>query len=148
MRRYRAIASLCRQAAAFRPARKFSLLQQADDSRCTGPSHFQVNGRRADGEIARETQKSRQAGFDPRFEVSAHRLRSIEAASLRKRFPHASSRSTFLRSIYPPRAPVIFRIKERTGSFDPGFSSVARANMQTATRGYSISARVSGDRRR
>ena len=29
--RYRAIASLCRQAAAFRPVQKFSLLQQAED---------------------------------------------------------------------------------------------------------------------
>jgi hypothetical protein len=31
VRRYRAIASLCRQAAAFRPDQKFSLLQQAED---------------------------------------------------------------------------------------------------------------------
>jgi len=31
VRRYRAIASLCRQAAAFRPVQKFSLLQQAED---------------------------------------------------------------------------------------------------------------------
>jgi hypothetical protein len=31
VRRYRAIASLCRQAAAFRPDQKFSLLQQAGD---------------------------------------------------------------------------------------------------------------------
>ncbi|WP_024512787.1 hypothetical protein [Bradyrhizobium sp. ARR65] len=30
VRRYRAIASLCRQAAAFRPIQKLSLLQQAD----------------------------------------------------------------------------------------------------------------------
>ena len=31
VRRYRAIASLCRQAAAFRPVQQFSLLQQAED---------------------------------------------------------------------------------------------------------------------
>lgn len=31
VRRYRAIASLCRQAAAFRPVQKFSLLRQAKD---------------------------------------------------------------------------------------------------------------------
>ena len=31
-RRYRAIASLCRQTAAFRPEQKWSLLQQAEDS--------------------------------------------------------------------------------------------------------------------
>jgi hypothetical protein len=31
VRRYRAIASLCRQTAAFRPLQKLSLLQQADD---------------------------------------------------------------------------------------------------------------------
>ncbi len=31
VRRYRAIASLCRQAAAFRPAQKLSLLEQAND---------------------------------------------------------------------------------------------------------------------
>jgi hypothetical protein len=31
VRRYRAIASLCRQAAAFRPLQKLSLLEQAED---------------------------------------------------------------------------------------------------------------------
>ena len=31
VRRYRAIASLCRQTATFRPLQKFSLLQQAED---------------------------------------------------------------------------------------------------------------------
>jgi hypothetical protein len=31
VRRYRAIASLCRQTAAFRPEQKWSLLQQAED---------------------------------------------------------------------------------------------------------------------
>ncbi|MCP3420121.1 MULTISPECIES: hypothetical protein [Bradyrhizobium] len=31
VRRYRAIASLCRQTAAFRPVQKFSLLTQAED---------------------------------------------------------------------------------------------------------------------